>query len=84
MLGRYAECANEANADIIVRLTGDCPFADPAIIDQVVALRAQTEADYAQNVSPATFPDGLDTKSSLAKLWTWPPPKLRGPATATA
>lgn len=62
VLRRYAECAEKAEADIIVRLTGDCPFADPNVIDQVVTLRRETKANYAQNVSPATWPDGLDVE----------------------
>lgn len=62
VLDRFYGCAKEANADIIIRLTGDCPFLDPRIIDEVITLRQQTGASYASNVDPPTYPDGLDVQ----------------------
>lgn len=47
-------------ADHIVRLTGDCPLADPAIIDQVVRHHLGGGADYTTNAIQPTWPDGLD------------------------
>jgi spore coat polysaccharide biosynthesis protein SpsF len=46
----------------IVRLTGDCPLADPAIVDQVVAAALDSQADYASNALEPTYPDGLDVE----------------------
>lgn len=63
VLRRYLDCALTAKADIIVRLTGDCPFLDPEIISMVVALQRATSADYANNVDPPTYPDGLDVQT---------------------
>lgn len=60
VLERFYECAKQANADIVLRATGDCPFLDTSVIEQVVALREATDADYASNISPPTWPDGLD------------------------
>lgn len=62
VLGRYALAADVSNADTIVRITGDCPLIDPAVIDGVVDLFAASDCDYASNVMQRTFPDGLDTE----------------------
>lgn len=60
VLDRYLLAARQAHADTIVRITGDCPLVDPALVDQGVTLFFKQGVDYLSNVSPATFPDGLD------------------------
>src|SRR5215510_11326542 len=35
--------------DVVVRVTGDCPFVDPHVIDEVIALREVTKTEYASN-----------------------------------
>lgn len=62
VLKRFYDCAKAANADVVVRLTGDCPFLDPAVISDVVLLRKHAVVDYASNVDPPTWPDGLDVE----------------------
>jgi spore coat polysaccharide biosynthesis protein SpsF (cytidylyltransferase family) len=62
VLARYAAAAAARQATEIVRLTGDCPLADPAVIDKVVRARRDADADYASNIEPRTFPDGLDVE----------------------
>lgn len=73
VLDRYYQCAKEFGADIILRLTCDCPFLDPAVIGEVIRLRKITNADYACNVDPPTYPDGLDvevfTFDALEAAW---------------
>src|SRR5690554_2661625 len=60
VLDRYVQAARQCSADIIVRITGDCPLVDPTLVDQVVnAFRTQT-VEYLSNTNPPTFPDGLD------------------------
>jgi glutamate-1-semialdehyde 2,1-aminomutase/spore coat polysaccharide biosynthesis protein SpsF len=62
VLDRLYQCAKQCELDEIVRITGDCPFVDPDVIRQVVALRRLHNADYASNVDPPTWPDGLDVQ----------------------
>lgn len=64
VLGRYAEAARESKADVVVRITSDCPLIDPQVSDRVIAeLKAHAgECDYAHNIDPRTFPRGLDTE----------------------
>lgn len=62
VLARFARAAKAFNAQDIVRLTGDCPLIDPAVIDAVVSARRQRGVDYASNIDPPMFPDGLDVE----------------------
>jgi spore coat polysaccharide biosynthesis protein SpsF (cytidylyltransferase family) len=62
VLGRMRQAAEQAGAHVVVRLTADCPMIDPQVIDDCVALRQRTGADYASNVDLRTFPDGLDVE----------------------
>jgi len=73
VLDRYYQVAKEVGADIIVRITGDCPLIDPTLVDEVIERFLETGVEYACNVSPPTYPDGLDievfTFSALEKAW---------------
>lgn len=62
VLKRFYDCATLYNADIVVRLTGDCPVIDPQIIDEVVSLHIISNSDYTSNTLYRTFPDGLDVE----------------------
>jgi len=48
---------------VVVRVTADCPFLDPEVIGAVVRLRTMTGCSYASNISPRTWPDGLDVEA---------------------
>ena len=73
VLDRYYNAAIKYNADHIVRLTGDCPLADPAIIKRTVEKHLSTGTDYTSNCFPPTYPDGLDVEvvkfSALEEAW---------------
>jgi spore coat polysaccharide biosynthesis protein SpsF len=61
VLERYLGAAREADADVLVRVTSDCPLIDAGEVDAVIAaLDAQT--DYAANVLERDLPRGLDTE----------------------
>jgi len=62
VLGRFVAAASPYQPDIVVRLTGDCPLADPEVIDAVIRYFRQGDYDYASNIDPPTFPDGLDVE----------------------
>ena len=64
VLSRYVDAAREAAAEMVVRITADCPLADPAVIDSVCAALDQrrTACDYASNAVVRSFPRGLDVE----------------------
>ncbi|MDZ4017831.1 aminotransferase class III-fold pyridoxal phosphate-dependent enzyme [Pseudomonas sichuanensis] len=60
VLSRYLLAAHTCKADVIVRITGDCPLVDPTLVDTAIRNFREANVDYYSNVSPPTFPDGLD------------------------
>ena len=62
VLDRYYNAAKFSEADIVVRITGDCPIVDSAIVDEVIKGFVDSNADYASNREPPTYPDGLDVE----------------------
>jgi spore coat polysaccharide biosynthesis protein SpsF len=77
VLDRYYQSAQEAQADVVVRITADCPVIDPALIDEVVSALLEGEYDFACNRLPPpwrrTYPIGLDaevcTFAALERAW---------------
>ena len=62
VLSRYILAAEATKADIIVRITADCPLVDPLLVDDVVADFLRANVEYFSNSTPPTFPDGLDVE----------------------
>ena len=72
VLARYVKAANATNADVIMRVTADCPLLDPDVCGMVLDLfhnyelspfafrDGDDEVDYCSNVLPRSFPQGLD------------------------
>ena len=67
VLDRYAGAVRASGAEIVVRITADCPLLDPAVIAETVRLRSMCGAAYASNVDPPTWPDGLDCEVVTAE-----------------
>lgn len=63
VLDRVFKAAKETNADVVVRITGDCPLVDPKTIDAVIDPVADDQVDYAANIFERTFPRGLDVEA---------------------
>ena len=63
ILDRIARCAEAAGpVSHIVRIKGDAPFVDPAVIDEAVRLAQATGAAYTSNRVERTFPAGLEVE----------------------
>ena len=66
VLARYYQAAKAHGLDIVVRITGDCPLADPALIDEMIEefieLEEKGQADYLNNTLEQTYPRGLDVE----------------------
>ena len=63
VLSRYHGAAEAAEADIIMRVTSDCPLIDPRICEDVLSLQRSEVADYSCNNMPPSWPHGLDCES---------------------
>ncbi|MBE0700003.1 MAG: glycosyltransferase family protein [Anaerolineaceae bacterium] len=66
VLDRFYGAARQMSADVIVRVTADCPVIDPDVIDHTVNIFHSSGADFAANRLPPpwkrTWPIGLDTE----------------------
>lgn len=62
VLKRYIDCAEKYCISDIVRITGDCPLVDKNIINNLLNIYNKNDYDYVSNVTPPTFPDGLDVE----------------------
>jgi len=73
VLDRFYQAAKAHRADVVVRITADCPLIDGAVIDKVVERYQRGDCDYACNIIRYTYPDGLDTEvcsfAALERAW---------------
>jgi glutamate-1-semialdehyde 2,1-aminomutase len=60
VLDRFVKAAKMHQADVVVRITGDCPLVDPELVDEAIRRFKTAGVDYFSNISPPTYPDGLD------------------------
>ncbi|MBU3585141.1 aminotransferase class III-fold pyridoxal phosphate-dependent enzyme [Polynucleobacter sp. AM-26B4] len=68
VLDRYVQTARAHHADIVVRITGDCPVIDPDLVDDVIRRFKAANVDYFSNISPPSYPDGLDIEAFTFKI----------------
>ena len=73
VLDRYYQAARVHAADVVVRITSDCPLIEPEILDRVVNAFVMAQPDYASNTIVRTFPRGLDVEvvgmKALERAW---------------
>jgi len=73
VLDRYYRAARMGNADVIVRITADCPLIDPDLTGETIEQFLAERPDYASNALERTYPRGLDTevmsRQALERAW---------------
>ena len=73
VLDRYYQAAVQTNANVVVRITSDCPLIDYIVIDNVIEQFLDNNCDYCSNSLTRTYPRGLDTEvfsfKALEEAW---------------
>jgi len=69
VVARFDSVVREFAPTTVVRLTADCPLADPSVIDRVIRTHISSGSDYTSNVLEPTYPDGLDVEAVSARAW---------------
>lgn len=73
VLDRFYQAVVATRPDHVIRVTGDCPLIDPAVVDAVVDFHLAGGYDYTSNTLEPRFPDGLDVEvfrfSCLEQAW---------------
>ena len=73
VLDRFYKAAVPYSPAHVVRLTGDCPLADPQLIDRLIAFHLDGGFDYSSNALEPSYADGLDaeimTFGALGEAW---------------
>jgi spore coat polysaccharide biosynthesis protein SpsF len=73
VLDRFYQTALAHRAEVVVRITSDCPFIDPAVIDSAIEGLDLQQSDYSSNALRRTYPRGLDveafTFATLETAW---------------
>lgn len=69
VLDRYHQAARRHAADLVVRVTADCPLLDPALLDDVASAlaTAQPPVAFAANTIARSYPRGLDVEAMWAE-----------------
>ena len=55
VLSRYALAAQQTDAPVLVRITGDCPFVDPGLLEEMIHEFLGQEIDYFSNCTSPTI-----------------------------
>lgn len=60
VLERVIEAGKALRADILVEVTGDCPFVDSELLDYMLDLLRSNDLEYVSNNFKVTYADGFD------------------------
>ena len=73
VLDRYYQAAKSTGADIIIRITSDCPLIDPLVIDKILMEHLKHKKDFTSNIIARSYPDGMDVEifnmNVLERAW---------------
>ena len=73
VLDRFYSAAKAFGAEIVLRITSDCPLIDPDVTDRVIREFVDRQPDYASNALQRTYPRGLDSEvmsfAALERAW---------------
>ena len=73
VLDRFYMATKQFKANVVVRVTADCPLIDPLVIDKVVDTYHTGDYDYVTNTLRYTYPDGVDVEvfsfAALERAW---------------
>ena len=74
VLDRFYQAAREYAAEVIVRITGDCPLIDPDVTDEVIGCYVRNRFTFDYVHTGGTFPEGLGTEvfsfTALKRAWS--------------
>lgn len=62
VLGRYIKAANWSNAELVVRICGDCALIDPVLVDNTIKGYVDNRVDISTNVLRRSYPKGMDVE----------------------
>jgi len=68
VLDRYNSAAEQFEAQTVIRITGDCPLIDPAVVEQAIQLFQKGHYDYVSNVAERSYPRGMDVEVFSAQI----------------
>ncbi len=60
VLSRVIGAAEQASADVVVEISGDCPLVDPELIAQCIEIHRHNDADFVSNAATPSYPGGMD------------------------
>ena len=68
LINRYKKVLKSYPCKNIIRITSDCPFSDPELLDDMIKFYEEKNLDYLSNNKPASFPDGFDVEIFKSKI----------------
>jgi len=80
IVGRLAGAAAAANCEAILKVNGDCPLVDPAVLQLLVERFRQGDVDYVSNKILWTWPEGLSAEVIARSAIDWCDANLANPA----
>jgi spore coat polysaccharide biosynthesis protein SpsF (cytidylyltransferase family) len=68
VLERYNHAAKQMKADIVMRITSDCPLISVNVCNQVLEMHLKTGSEYTCNNMPPSWPHGYDCEVFNASI----------------